>query len=66
MQKTCVSLDPESQAHKFLEYYCLNCEASKYSEYELYEVFTTWSENQGIQEQEKCRVLSAAYSMLGR
>jgi hypothetical protein len=66
MQSTCQSSDSEGKAHEFLEYYCLNCESGKYSEYELYYVFATWSNEHGIGEREKCRVLSAAYSLLGR
>jgi hypothetical protein len=61
-----LSQDPEVRAHQFLEYFSLHCEEDKYSEYELYQAFVSWSKKQGIEEKEKCRVLSAAYSMLAR
>lgn len=58
-------VDPELQAHRFLEHFSQHCQNGSCSDYELYEAFTSWSKKQGIEEQEKCRVLSAAYSMLG-
>jgi hypothetical protein len=60
------SSSPEMRAHQFLEYFCLSWRADKYSEYELYQAFGSWCKQEGIKEQERCKVLSAAYSMLAR